>query len=410
MKYKGAMKRFSYLISLLLVLFSLAACQIFTGSTEESQSNFLFVVAYQDKVALVDAASLISEDASIQQESLFAPKDLPNSSKAIAYDFSNRNSFAGRDELFLLSRDDSNTAYVSVFDMTNTNIANGDGALVIKRDTVEVSVGMARAENVAAPNVFCVTDIQSSETGRYLVLLSNQRVCDNTTQEANAIDIIDLGSSLQEEPTLIYHKNLAQNLDERSQIFLDQSSESLFFLEGTEAQGILRKVSIPEFDEATVLRNVDITDVIDLQAVPVPSGTDEELILARTGDYVVVSNYLDSATLETANSFGETVTQVFPSATRFSTRFFALTSDEFLVYDTPELSNKITTSSSAKDALYEPSDDFVYLLTDRNIQRYNVLGVFDVPNVELKSFNVSDLQDVQLFSWVREATTTAATP
>jgi len=409
MKYKDVMKLFSYLIPLVMALFVLVAC---TGSSEESDSNFLFVVAFQDKVGLVDAESMTSDDFSVQQDSLFAPKDLPNDSKAVAFDFSSRNREVARDELFLLSRDADNKAYVSVFDMTKANIANGDGALVTKRDAFEVSVGLARAENVAEPSSFCVTDIQSSETGRYIVLLSNQRVCDNNTQETNAIDIIDLGSSLQDEPKLVYHKNLAQNIGEASQMFFDQVAESVFFFEGADSQGELRKLSVPEFNEETVLRNVNITDVIDIQAFVQVSGSDEELIIVRPENYAVVTNYLDTATLEADKSFEETVKQVFPNANRFTPkdRFFALTTTEFLVYDTPDLATNISTSINAKDAFYEPRDNYVYLLTDRNIRRYNVLGVFDVPSVKLDNFNVTGLEDVQLFSWVREASVAPAIP
>lgn len=392
------MKRFSYLIPLFTVLFVLLGLVACTGSTEESDSNFLFVVAYQDKVALVDAESLISEDLTVQQDSLFAPKDLIANSKAVAFDFSSRdNFFRGRDELFLLSRDDSNQAYVSFFDMTNANMDNEDGALVTKRDAFEVGVGLARAEGVSAPSRFCVTDIQASESGRYIVLVSNQRVCDNNTQEANAIDIIDLGSDLQDEPTLIYHKNLAQNVGQSSQIYLDQIANTLLFFEGAEGQGILRRLSLPDLEEETVLRNIDIENILDVQVQP--SSDDESIIVARTSNYSVITNYLDSATIETVNDFDETVTQIFPSPSRF----FALTDDTFFVYDTPELINNISTTINAKDAFYHP-ENYVYLLIDRNIQRYDVLGNFDVPDAVLKPFSVSALEDVQLFTWVREIT------
>ncbi len=409
MKYKGAMRRFSFLFMCFGVLLMLVGCSAatfaVTGSSEEgSQSNIVFAVAFQDQIALIDGKSLTNTtDAAIQQDSLFASQALPNASQAIAFDFSRRDS--RREELFLLSRDANNTAYISVFDMTKANIANGDGALVSKRAVVEVGVGMARAENVLSPSNFCVTDIQSSQSGRYLALVSNQRSCDDGSFEKNAIDIIDLGEDLQAEPELVFHKDLNQAIGENSHIFIDQAAGVLFFLEGSQDQGTLEKLNIPNFEETTVLRNLDIEDIIDIQRFGQINDSDEEMIIARTTNYAVVTNYLDTATLASPIEYGETVKQIFPNASPFTPkgRFFALSDTELFIYDSPQLVNNVSTFVNAQDAFYEPLNDYVYLLLNGRIQRYNALGVFDVPNVSLDSFNVSALEDVHLFSWVREA-------
>lgn len=409
------MKRFSYLISLFLVLFVLVACSsvtdvvtsVVTGSNEESNSNFLFVVAFQDKVGLVDAESLTSNDVTIQQGSLFTSKDLENNSKAVAFDFSSRDNLRGRDELFLLSRDENNKSYISVFDMTDANINNGEEALVAKRDVIEVDVGLARAENVTAPSSFCVTDIQNSESGRYLILLSNQRNCDESSQEKNAIDIIDLGSSLTDEPQLVFHKDLNQIVGENSKMFLDQVAESLFFLEGSGALGSLRKLSIPDFEESPVLSSLDIRNIVDIQRFRNMGTSDEQMILVGAEDYRVVTNYNDVATLESSISFGEAVEKIIPSEDSGIERFFALTNTEFIVFDTPALENDSRRSINAQDAIYVYRPlSFVYLLTDRTIYSYDALRAFDETTLDLNSYSVSALEDVQFFTWVQQSAVT----
>ncbi len=411
MKYKDVMKCFSFLTILFAVFFLLIACD---GSTElGNQSNVLFVVAFQDKIGLVDGETLFDEsDASAQEGSLFTSKPLVEGTKGVAFDFSDRNQSSLREELFLLSRDANNQAYVSVFDMTEAKRANGDAAIVAKRDVIKVDVDLARAENVPAPSSFCVTDIQVSKSGRYIALVSNQRLCSSSSQESNAIDIIDIGSDLKAEPELVYHKDLIMNINESSQIFSyqDDTAERLFFLEGSGEQGTLRKLSIPEFEEETVLRNLDITNVIDMQAFGRPNDGEEELIIARAENYAIVTNYLSTATLESAVSYGETVQRIFPNPS--NGRFLALTDDEFVVYETPALANKTSRFINAKDAFYVPvpQNDFVYVLSDRTISRYDPVKAFSDLPPTLDSFNVSGLEDVQLFSWLIREATVVTTP
>jgi len=279
-------------------------------------------------------------------------------------------------------------------------------ALVNKRDVIKVDVDLARAENVPTPSSFCVTDIQVSKSGRYIALVSNQRNCDSSSQESNAIDIIDIGSDLKAEPKLVYHKDLIMNINESSQIFSFQgdTAERLFFLEGSAGQGTLRRVSIPEFKEETVLRNLNITDVIDLQDFR--RGRDGgELIVARAENYAIVTDYLATATLENAVGYGETVKRMFPNPS--NERILALTDNSFVVFESPTLENKASRSINAKDAFYVPvpQNDFVFLLSERTISRYDPFRAFSDVAPDLDSFNVPDLEDVQLFSWlIREAT------
>ena len=394
------------ILSILLITGILTAC---TGTTEE-QAPTLLIVGYgaQDngRIALVKDSAFTSNVLADRFDFLEdSVRPLPENSSPVAYDLIDR--VNTRRKLVVLSRDSSNNSFLSFFDTAAVNTDALDSSFsefTSERLTLaDIQIDASLSQNI----VLCPVQVQASQSGRYLALLSDQSVCNSTNQDIS-VDLIDL-----EAPggaTIVQH---VQSILIFPTMYLRQSqsgdSDRLFYFR-QEANGAeLNYWPIPTRSDSSPDFEVVTTDVVIEDIV-----SDPVLSLSEVQDTLVALLQSRFATITNANatpSLGDVIATSSSSKRLIvddyqeTPEVVVLNETRFTVHSSVSDTSGVSEDIEATDGTIQSRQDFVYFVGDGDIILFDIKDFSeddDSSDLDDKtaSFSISQLEEPVFISWV----------
>jgi hypothetical protein len=344
----------------LLALFILAAC---TG-TQTTRAPTLLIVGYGEAgsgtVALIQDTYLTNQATSVSRF-LFVPgsqRPLPQGSAPVAYDIAGRQTT--RDTLAVLSRGDTDdetgaNAFVSLYDVS---------AVIPGQVADTFTLIRSFALDTTDPNnlyTFCPTDIQIDDSARYVAILNDQRVCNQSAQDS--LMIIDLQAT--GGPRIVQFRETTV-IGTAFYLYQNRTGNDRLFYFTNEAAGpelrayTLAPGNITASDPGVVLRNFAAQAPLDVTQV----GT--RLVTLFASQFVPIANAFSGETaVETAVSTSSNSRRLIPLNSPDAQAVMILSPTQFTIHTLSQntFSAAASASISAVDGSLEPLDGFVYLAT-----------------------------------------------
>ena len=415
-----------------LILFALVAC---TGTTETGVP-ILLVVGYQENAA--DGAEgqvgLVRDTFDVagaaREISFVEGSSRPLPAAPIAFDLTDRSNT--RDTLVVLSRNDGaanvndSEAFLNFFNLEGVG---ADDPTAFERTGLEELELSADALDTTDSDLpldlnFCPVDVQVSESGRYAALLHDGEPCG--IRGFGALDIIDLEPVGSNEPAKLLGRFSSQIVP--VSFYLRQErvgvgDNRLYFFQNDPAGVQVTELLLPDEndnnpeidplpggDNLTEVADVadDTQEVQDLGFVldgANENATAPVLVTLFDESYVPLRN-LDA---DEAVNLGNRVDTVEQSRKVLTDDFlttdnvFILGDDEFTVHENVGEAAEEAADIIAADAVYEPSNNFVYFVSNETV------SLFDPQNfqfeeddeVDTAAFDVDELSNPVFVTWIQ---------
>ncbi len=301
-----------------------------------------------------------------------AARDL--SAPAVAFDFTDRNN--RRDQLFVLTRDGENVisetskSYIEIFDTLAIDPATP--AKFKKTRSIDLST------IPDLPKPFCPTQIQLTRDGRYAVIFSEITVC-GLSDDKRRIVIIDISQTTLEKLLLSIIPPRIQGFAEAG-IFLDQSNDSLYFVENGVGDVDLLRLDQNSFDDVTstnkqlpsnLKQQVNKEDVIRgtsfFQINRIGSG----FVLLDDNKYTHISDTTQSATVTQITTTARSRQMITDTSGEYK-QLFILGENGLTIHFDANKTDSAKTSERASSMTLNYVTDFLYLADQ------NVIKVFDL--------------------------------
>lgn len=394
-----------------------------TGS-EESRSSTLLLVGFgvnvsdsiNGKIGLLDTClltSTVSDNCPSvtlvndnNQKPFLVTEDLPENSEAIDFDIVERGN--KRSEIVVLSakgKDSNRTAYVSFFRLTNIDPRPQKAQLIQSRSFITLTVESLAIDTdiKLKPASFCPTQAQISavnEEARYVVFFNDQTICQaNLT---NAISIIDLKVN---PPKLIKHFELGNSVPKG--FYMSQQAKKLYFLQISGGDQELTSLSlegdINDNTEEKVITFSNKDEVVDMKALG-SNFVENKLAILNEKDFIIIDNFstepVSQSAIETPSNPNK---QIISDDLLRTQNFYFLTNSRFVLYASPESGNEPKDISvSAVSGAYESINDFIYLLSNKTIYKFDARNYnFDTTPRFSGSFTITDLSNPKFVTWVQ---------
>ncbi|UCH26572.1 MAG: hypothetical protein JSV66_02685 [Trueperaceae bacterium] len=390
-------------LSTTLLIPALLSC---TGTVEPGTgTSTLLVVTFDagNTIALVED-TFGTEGASLERLRFVENSERTLPDPAVAIDVVDR-AFS-RSELFVLSRGPSPsfTAQLSRYDLERIDPGDPSAFALTDEGVVDLSLLLESDPNEDIVNP-CLTDLQASRSGRFVALLERQPC----TGDDGIIHLVDL-----EEEELI--RSVGPFLPGSNAIlpdpgfYLDQDSDTLFFLVAEFGNASLVRLSIPDGSPEIVPteqeQRFEGTEQVDLG--PVGSS-----LVALSRDEFQALDPDDpqlSPVIETGSGSTELVSDPFLGTSEvliIGSR--SLTAHDDIADDTPDTEDSI--SPNIVGGTLEPTQGFVYLLANGGIHIFDLLSYQNRSAAQeisdprfLGFFGVDELVNPGFITWTLAAT------
>lgn len=379
--------RLTTLITSLLLF--LVGC---TGTVPEVLPTLL-VIGYRpsgetnSRVGLLDTATLDTAVPSEDRTPLIF-RELP----AQARDFDVVDRDGNRNELAALSRNNDGVGFVTFFNLDNIDIDDPEGFAELRQfslalENLEIQPGLP-----VTPDALCPSEIQVSETGRYLSVLNRLADCGLGTDIT--LSIIDLDT---DPPTLTRHLDIPSDAPGH---YLDQADDRLYYFVSVAAGANLRARDVDNPQSESQF-NIDIevgsgNQLRDL--APVQSN----LIALRASSFVAITDYRSSPSaadpIDTRSNSRRLIVDPF----EFDNSVYILGDNRFTVHQNRTDEDEQSTTLQVTSGSYDPTpNQFIYLLGPQRIGRFDALTFTGSGSPSVQNFNVDELENPTFITWIR---------
>lgn len=357
-----------------IVLAALAAC---TGTSEERLPTLLVVgfgEAAQPEVALIRTALTAAEEAE-GGFTFLEPSRQGLAAPAVDFAVTERN--GSRSELVVLSRAESGAAYLDFFNLQGIS-ADAPDAFAPSRPRRALSSFPGVAAN------FCPEAVQVSRTGRFAVVFSGTSCGDDA-----AVDIFDLETNRALPRITGGTFGLVT-----APPYLDQQTDTLYYLQQkvNNAELIALRLADPDFAATSVatLPGLDQRGLTQIGATLLmlyPSSF-VTVPLATPTENVVVDSVPDS------RSFIDNLSPV-------ETSVLILGSNRLTVHRLLDDADEQSVPIPVRSATYDPLERFVYLASEGQIVRFDLLRYSGSFSGLLRTFTLPELVQPGPITWFK---------
>ena len=372
-----------------LVLAVLSAC---TGTSEERLPTLLAVSlggSAQPQVALVRTTLTTSEEA---QGGFAVLEDSRRALAAPAVDFAVTERNGSRSELVVLSSAggatpntevDGSAVYLNFFSLQGVDAASPDAFAPTRAQRTLGSF-------TSAPASFCPEAVQTSRTGRYVVVFNASR-CGS----AASLDLFDT----QTNRALPRLTGGTFGLVDAPP-YLDQQADTLYYLQQKVSTADLIAVRLTDIGNgadvdfpATTLATLPDRDQRGLTQV----GTTLLALYPSSFLSVPIATPTQNVLVDTLSDSRRFIDNLSP----FETSVLILGDNRLTVHRLLDDADEQSTPVTVTSATYDPLERFVYLVGDRQITRFDLLRYDGDFSGLLRTFEVVDLVQPGPVTWFK---------
>ncbi len=366
----------------LALLSTLSAC---TGTSEERLPTLLAVAlnpAAGPQVALVRTALTASEEV---QGGFAVLEDSRQTLLAPAVDFAVTERRGSRRELVVLSGAGgtvSGEAYLDFFNLQGVDAASPD-AFAPSRPR------RALSSFVDAPASFCPEAVQTSRTGRYVVVFNAPR-CGGTA----ALDLFDTQTNRALPRLAGGTFGLVA-----APPYLDQQTDTLYYLQQKVSNTDLVAVRLSDFGD---------TDV-DFPAATLTTLPDrDQRSLTQVGSTLLVLYPSSFLSVPLATPAQNVLVDTLPDSRRFiddlspfEASVLILGNNRLTVHRLLDDADEQSTQVTVESATYDPLERFAYLVSEQQIVRFDLLRYDGSFSGVLRTFELPELVKPGPVTWFK---------